>query len=292
MLHATKHILYMVFWLSVESVVKATKHFHLQVSLGCWRCQAHFEFSSRYSRLGNPCRMLSCVGQCYAIIEAQTNRSGIDFKRWSRDEVSSYFWHSYIYRHMQIMCFDLLGYSKDAAHATGQVDGFNTWNIALTAQLCYIWCLKTWTWITHIICIIFWIITFFFIISRKGLSLLPRGVPLEGFGTDSCWGRWELSFQFDLICPQQRWRWLLSSETRGCCRGLHSRAVLHWQRMIWGCNITINVQIWLSTAFISFFLYFKMQTYLFSEQFIWPLNFLLSFMFSCEFVFVKLYLRF
>ena len=84
---------------------------------------------------------------------------------------------------MQIMCFDLLGYSKDAAHATGQVDGFNTWNIALTAQLCYIWCLKTWTWITHIICI--------------SSSLLARGVPLEGFGTNSCWGRWELSFQFN-----------------------------------------------------------------------------------------------
>ena len=151
--------------------------------------------------------------------------------------------------------FFLHGYSKDAAHATGQVDGFNTWNIALTAHLCYIWCLKTWTWITNIIFIIFRIITFFFIISRKGSSLLARGVPPERFGTGSCWGRWELFFQFNLICPQQRWRWLPSSETRGCCEGLHSRAALHWQGMIWGCNITINAQIWLSTQFISCFIF-------------------------------------
>ena len=58
-----------------------------------------------------------------------------------------------------------------------------TWNIDLTAQLWYIWCLKTWTWITHIIFIIFRIITFFFNISDKGSSLLARGVPPERFGT-------------------------------------------------------------------------------------------------------------
>ena len=45
-------------------------------------------------------------------------------------------------------------------------------------------------------------------------------------------------------------------------------------------------------VYFMFYFYYNMQTYLFSEQFIWSLNFLSSFMFSCDLVFVKLYLRF